>query len=141
MYKFAEKITDKYLTKIIGEITLNVFDNNFEEIFKYFCETGTFNNSTIGATCAKLQKMAIEEVNKVFDKQIDKINYEVWEIKDNNRENIFSTLLSLVWNEFIDYTFINEIVGSFIDDQCGQKQEELEAQGILDFNGDYINKQ
>jgi hypothetical protein len=47
----------------------------------------------------------------------------------------------LVWNEFIDYTFINEIVGSFIDDQCGQKQEELEAQGILDFNGDYINKE
>ena len=137
MKQLAEKLFDKHLTKIIGDITMKICKEKFDAVFKEVCESGSLNNTTIGLTYEVLQALAIKEINELFYLQTDEVDQEVWKLKFEKHSNPFYEMLYVLWQEFTEYTWVTELVESFIGDEFHEKQQDLYEKGILDFNGDY----
>lgn len=138
MHKFAEKILEKQLTKIIGDITKRICEENFEAIFKKNQDYCVIKNTTIGSTYEELEEMAVKEVNELLKKEIDEIDFAVWKIKTEIKENPFSECLSMAWHEFIDYIDVRGTIEVFIGEEWSEKQQLLYDCGIVDKEGDYI---
>lgn len=136
MQKFVDRMIEKYLTKAIERITLEVCSKHFDQVFKDHCDTDILNDTTIGATYRVLQEITIKEVRSFLDQQLEEVNVT----KAARKENIFSDILWDLWYEFEENLYFDDYVESFIGDERYSKEAQLYKDGVLDENGDYIKR-
>lgn len=136
MMKFSEELINKHLTKMVGGITLEVCETNFDRVFKEVCDQGSQNDTTIGATYRRLEKLADEAVKLKFDEYIEEVTGEMNIVKSSPHGNPFALIAYGLWDNFLYYYDIRGLVESFIGDEWSEKQVKLTESGILDEHGD-----
>jgi len=136
MHKRCEELIDKHLTKMAGCITLEVCEKNFDRVFKEVCDQGSPNDTTIGATYRRLEKMAIEAVNVKFEEYKEEVTSEMGIVKSSPHGNPFALIAYELWENFLYYYDIRGLVESFIGDEWSEKQVKMTKSGILDEHGD-----
>lgn len=136
MEKIIERLIEKHLLKDITRITLAVYKDKFEEVFKESCEAKADRNTTIGRTFKKLEELALIEVVDFMGDYLEEINLT----RAMSRENPFREVLWDLWYDAKDYFYFNDYIASILGDEWHDKQEELTKAGILDEHGDYIKQ-
>ncbi len=134
MEKIIERLIEKHLMKDITRITLAVYKDKFDEVFKESCEAKADSNTTLGRTFKKLYELALIEVVDFMGNHLEDINLT----RAMSKGNPFYDVLWDFWYDAKDYFYFNDYITSILDDEWQEKQEELTKAGILDEHGDYI---
>ena len=134
MEKLIERLIEKHLMKDLTRITLAVYKDKFDEVFKECCKTKSDKNTTIGRTFRKLEELALIEVVDFMGNWLEEINLS----RAMSRNNPFYNVLFDFWYDAKDYLYFNDYIAAILGDEWHDKQEELTKAGILDENGDYI---
>ncbi len=140
MYKLSEQLIDKHLSKIIREITLEVCEKCFDTFFKVACHKPDPNDTTIG-TCYKfLGKLANDVVISHLETKMEKVTEEMGTVRRTIIDNPFAGLSYDLWDNFLEHYNTKGWVDSIISDHYQDKLIELQKNGILDAEGNYIKK-
>jgi hypothetical protein len=140
VYKLAERLTENYLMKLIGEMVFEICKKEFDGVFKQVCERENSKNTTIGECYSILENMANQAVASKMDSLSDEVTSEMNIVKCSPEKNPFALIAYDLWKEFLDYYSVKGYVEMFIADECNDKQALLIGQGILDEHGDFIKK-
>lgn len=136
MQKIIDRLIEKHLTKDITRITLAVYKDKFDEVFKESCEPRSDKNTTIGRTFKKISELALIEVVDFMGNHLEDINLR----SAMSKGNPFYDVLWDFWYDAKDYLYFNDYIDSILGDEWHDKQEELTKAGILDEHGDYIKQ-
>lgn len=140
MQKLAETLIEKHVYKTIESITNEVWDKYFDMVFKETCERDTGSDTTIGATCRRIEDLARKTVDLRLTAMIGEVSEEMDIVRCSPTQNPFAIVADSLWHEFIYYTDFKGWIESIIEDKWREKQEELEKARILDEDGDYIKR-
>lgn len=131
-----EYLIKKHILPIICDITLKLFEDYFDEIIKESKESAPINETHIGYTFRKLEKMAY----KIVKEEIDIMIENTWIKEGSKNRNSFKDLMYGLMAEFFYHfdarPYIEEILGG----EWHAKHKELMQSGILDENGDFVQK-
>lgn len=140
--EFCEKMFDKYIQKRVLEICKETFDKNFEEVFKLNCESDCLENSTIDRTYEVLHDMAQKRVKETICNHLEEVDFTLFKLEEMNPSNPMYPIIPFIWGKFTDYIFdykwTKETVKDFINGECYERQNILYANGIIDFDGNFV---
>ena len=137
MHKVAEKLVERYLSKVILEITLEVCNKNFDEVFREACKSPNPKDTTIGTCYRNLERMANEEVQSRLNEMIKEVSGEMGIVECSPHGNPFAKIACNLWETFLDYYDTKGYVENIIGEEWEEKQAKLQQDGILDAEGDY----
>lgn len=135
MQKIIDRLIEKHLMKDLNRITLTIYKERFDGLFKECCQSKENNDTTIGRTFKKIEELALIEVVDFFGDYLEEINLT----RSMSKENPFRDVLFELWYEAKDYLYFNDYITSILGDEQHDKQQELTKAGILDQEGDYIH--
>lgn len=136
MEKIIERLIEKYLLKDITRITLAVYEEKIDEVFKESCEERSNNNTTIGSAFDKIAELALIEVVDFMGNHLEDISLR----SAMSKGNPFYDVIWDLWHDAKDYFYFNDYIDAILSDQWQDKSEELTKAEILDEHGDYIKQ-
>lgn len=138
MNKFVETLIEKHISKVVYEITIEVCNKDFDEVFAHFKSNKPINDTTIGATFRELEKRSNEVVSLRLGDFLNEITDEMGMVRRTTTNNPFAELAYNLWEGFLDRYDIKGDVETQIGEEYWEKREQLQKAGILDAEGDAI---
>src|ERR1043165_3502539 len=117
MQKIMDKLIAKYLLEDIKRITLAVYKEKFDEVFKAYCHAQQSNDTTIGMTFKKLEELALIEIVDFFGDNLEEINLT----RAMSKENPFRDVLWDLWYEAKEYLYFNDYIAEILGDERHDK--------------------
>jgi hypothetical protein len=136
MEKILERLIEKHLMKDLRRITITVYKDRFDEVFKKSCQSKKSKETTIGQTFCEIEEMALIEVVDFMGDWLEEINLT----RSMSRDNPFREVLGDLWYDAKDYLYFKDYISLILSDEWQDKKEELKKAGIIDEEGDYIEK-